>query len=200
MRALVHGLLGYALLLGLASRAVPHREEPLKSFLVREVPPAEPPTPRRESRKTTSRSGVASPRSLRAVPTEIVAPPPVIPLILPPPVIAPPRPALGPAPRPARPPGPDRVRAAAASGMVQAGEVMATGTAAATATERATARRRAGSGGQARRNADYPRALGAAGIAGTVAVRCRVGVDGRVTGCAVADRAAMPSSTPSPVA
>lgn len=182
--ALVHALIGYALLMGLTGRAVPHPDEPLKSFFVHEVPPPAPRPPHRESRKTASRSGAASPRNLRAVPVEIVAPPPVIPLIQPPPIIAPPRPALGTASsagasdRPGPGAGSGGVGNGSGRGLYGEGDGSGDGDGEGDGTPPRWVRGKLG-------NADYPRALGEAGIGGTVAVRYRVGVDGRVTGCAV---------------
>ncbi|MEA3063843.1 MAG: periplasmic protein TonB, partial [Sphingomonadales bacterium] len=105
--ALLHALIGYALLTGLGygpSRAVP---EALKLLNLTEEPPPPPPPARparpdveRKPRKARPKNaeGAASPANLRNTPTEIMAPPPQIRLPVPPPIPAAPAPGRGSAP------------------------------------------------------------------------------------------------------
>lgn len=82
------GLLGYALIFGLAVPMPVAVGEALKVF---GVAPPPPPPPVEKVRPRPSRShkpqGAASPPNLRSKATEIVAPPPVVPIVVPPPVI-----------------------------------------------------------------------------------------------------------------
>jgi len=110
--AILHALLGYAFVTGLAYKFVKNVQEDLKTFDVEEPPPPEeepPPPPKQE----VAPPPVTAPPSIirTPVPSPIVAPPPP-PMPIPAPVIAPPAP---PAPAPPRVQQPARARANLAS-------------------------------------------------------------------------------------
>ena len=82
-------LVGYALLLGLAVTMPSATPEALKLFAVGPKPP--PPPPERivpRPAKSHRSEGAASPANLRAKATEVVAPKPIVPPLVPPPVVA----------------------------------------------------------------------------------------------------------------
>jgi protein TonB len=169
-------LVGYALIAGLAVELRARTPDTLDVFAIVTPPPPADMVPRH---RATSRKadGAAAPANLKAVPTDIVAPPPVV---------TPPLPPLPAAPIAGR-------GTAAASG---AAPVPGPGT---------------GAGGQGKgtgsgdsgdgdgdgdwtpprwlsgriKDSDYPKPLWEAGIGGTLDTRFTVGVNGRVTGCAV---------------
>ncbi len=174
-------LFAYALLTGLAVEMPAAVRDRLIVFGIAPPPPSPPPRVERSvPRRTESErpQGGSSPPGLRARPTEVVAPAPIVPLKLPPPIVAAPLPG----------PGSDPSAGDA--------DVRGPGT---------------GSGGRGRGNGDgygdgdgdagggtpprwlrgrisdrdYPRWAGEAGIGGTVSVRYRVGIDGRVSDCVV---------------
>ena len=172
--ALIEAALGIALLLGLRMHMTSPREPPATLF---ELPPTAPPPPR-ERPRFKPHAGSAAPRNLRATPTDIVAPLPVVALAVPPPIIAAPVAGPGVAPN------------AGASDLPGPG----TG-AGGIGTGRGSGRGGDGDGdgdgvpprhirGRIR-DADVPRALAERGAGGTVSVRYRVGVDGRVGECLV---------------
>ena len=84
----VPGLLGYALIYGLAVPMPVAVGEALKVFGVAPPPPPPPPVEKVKPRPSPSRKpqGAASPPNLKSKATEVVAPPPVVP-VPPPPVI-----------------------------------------------------------------------------------------------------------------
>ncbi len=89
-------LVGYALLLGLAVTMPSATPEALKLFAVGPKPP--PPPPERivpRPAKSHRPEGAASPANLRAKATEVVAPKPIVPPLIPPPVVAALKPGLG---------------------------------------------------------------------------------------------------------
>jgi len=89
-------LVGYALLLGLAVTMPSATPEALKLFAVAPKPP--PPPPERivpRPAKSHRPEGAASPANLRAKATEVVAPKPIVPPLIPPPVVAALKPGLG---------------------------------------------------------------------------------------------------------
>jgi len=170
-------LLGFALIAGLRVEAPPVVRDGLKLFRI--VPPPPPlrkaaPPPRRSHKP----AGASSPPNLKAEPTDIVAPLPPHPQPVRPPVAVAPRAGAG----LASSAGSAAVRG---PGMGSGGEGSGTGSGAGGA----------GSGGGRGTPAvllrgevsdsDYPRAERKAGVEGSVTVRIAIGIDGRVTGCAV---------------
>ena len=172
----VHAVLAWLLLFGLTVPRTSPIDDTLRVFDVE--PPAEKrpepvPPPERNERP----QGEASPPNLRARATEIVAPPPIVVLPAPSPVIVAERPADG---------------ARAYSG---ASDIAGPGTGAGGEGDgfggggagdgdgggETPPRRTRGS----LRNSDYPADLGEAGISGSVGVRYRVDVDGRARDCRV---------------
>lgn len=178
--ALVHALIGYALLTGLSARIVTHTEEALKLFT---VTPPKPPAPEPQQTRPATRSapkkeGAASPRNLRSRATEVVAPRPPIVIPLPPPVIAAPTPAIG----------DDRSSGASdrpGPGTGSGGQGTGTGSG-------AFGDGPGGGGGSGPRqiagrirNSDYPRGAVEAGQSGIVSVQYTVTIDGHVSRCVV---------------
>ncbi|WP_232475952.1 energy transducer TonB [Flavisphingomonas formosensis] len=176
--ALLQGLLGYALLVGLTVGMPVKHEDALKLFdILPDRPP--PPPPPTVPRKTESHKprGAAAPPNRKSRATEIVAKPPVVPLPAPPPVIAAPVAGRGsdPSAGAALRPGP---------GTGAGGQ--GTGTGAGGSGD--------GEGGDDTpprqikgriKDSDYPRGAALAGAGGTVMVRFSVETDGRVGECVV---------------
>lgn len=173
----IEGLLGYALIAGLSGRVIVPPERAMKLFDIQ--PPPSPPKRPVKSPRTTPRSGAASPRNLRATPSELVVPPPIVRPIVPPLIMAAPiaGPGLAASAGASDRPGP---------GTGSGGQGNGTGSGLGGNGE--------GNGGDGTpprriggriRNSDFPRALSDAGIGGTVSVRYRVGTDGRVSDCLV---------------
>ena len=163
--ALLHAILGYAFVTGLAYRVIQKATEDLKTFDVNEEPPPpeeEPPPPPPENPQPVQPPPVVAPPPLvrvntppPPVQTAPVAPPPVITYTAPP---APPAPVVAPPPPPPPPPSPPRVvEAARARGSLQG----------------------------LFRPDDYPAAAAEGGDQGSTGVRLTVGPDGRVTACSV---------------
>lgn len=186
--AAFHALLGYALIVGLGYKVPDEVRENLKLFDVLPEPPPPPlveparPEPKNEEPKAENPEGAASPKNLKDTPSPVVAPPPVIRLIVPPPIIAAPVAGQG-----------NSVSAGASDvrgpGMGSGGEGMGTGSGAA-----GDGTGGGGGGGTGRglrwikggiRNSDYPRAAALAGVGGTVGLRFVVGANGRVTRCTI---------------
>src|SRR5918998_4214017 len=154
--ALLHALLGYAFVTGLAYNVVKKMSEDLKTFDVEEEPPPpeeEPPPPE-------------TPKQVQ--PPPVVSPPPIVrtnitPQIVqtvrvaPPPVITPTAPPAPPAPPPAPPPPPKKVEPARAKANL-ASYVS---------------------------DADYPSSAQRAEEQGTTGFRLTVGPNGRVTECEI---------------
>ena len=155
--ALLHALLGYAFVTGLAYNVVKKVSEDLKTFDVEEEPPPpeeEPPPP--ETPKQVQPPPVVSPPPIvrtnvqpQIVQTVRVAPPPVITPTAPP---APPAPPPAPPPPPPKKVEPARARANLASYVS---------------------------------NDDYPASAIRAEEQGTTRFRLSVGPDGRVTNCEI---------------
>lgn len=173
----VHAVLGYALITGLALDIARGAEDSLKLFDVPAPRPVEIAVPART--RSSEREGAAAPPNLRASPTPVVAPAPVIVIPAPPFVAAP---VAG--------PGTDSTAGAAET----AGPGTGGGGAGAGLGSGRFGSGTGGGGGavsRARRiagtivNADYPRAAGKAGAEGTVIARLAIGTDGRVHGCTV---------------
>jgi len=177
--ALIHLLLGYALLTGFGVPVAAKLGETLQ--LIDVMPPARPPEKLAPNpKKSARREGRASPPNLKALATEVVVPPPIVPPIKPPPQVVTAKVA--------------GVGAAAAAGNAA---IVGPGTGS------GGVGNGAGSGGAGDgdgdggdetpprlkkgrlKNSDYPRGAGEAGIEGTVSVRYTVGIDGRVSDCEI---------------
>ena len=178
--AACHALLAYALIVGLRYEPGETVSEALRIFDVRQPPP--PPilsvpakTPRPEP------EGAASPPSLKARPTPVVAPVPKVKLDPPPRIATVPKSTPVPDGSASKAgvagiPGPGTGTGGLGEGIGSGGSGSGTG------------------GGGARRavrlrgqlaNSDYPRAAERAGIEGSVSVRFTVETDGSVGGCRV---------------
>lgn len=169
-------LLLWALVLGLAVHAGGVRESALKLFGV--VPPPPPPVERTPPPQRNFRpAGAAAPPNLRARPTEIVAPVPVVVLPVTPPVVVAP------------------VASTDVQASAGAADIAGPGTGAGGEGDGLGA---GGDGdgdgagdvpprriGGRIKDSDYPLDAGKQGISGTVGVRFVVGVDGRVPRCQV---------------
>ena len=162
--AIVHAILGYAIITGLAYNVIKQASEDLKTFNVEEEPPPppeEPPPPPPEQVPETPPPVVAPPPVVRSQ----VAPPPPVRTVqeAPPPVITPraaPAPPAPPAPPPPPPPPPPvkTVPPRSATGDLQG----------------------------LFRGGDYPENAIRADEEGSVTVRLTVGTNGRVSNCNVA--------------
>lgn len=179
--AAVHGVLGYAFVTGLAvdfTRAV---SDDLKLFAIAPKPPPPPivtvvPRPIRSSRP----EGAASPPNLRSKATELVAPKPIVPPVLPPPpVVVALKAGTGSdaSSGAADVAGPGTGSGGQGDGTGSGGFGDGDGDGGAEIPPRLLRGRI--------RNSDYPRSAGAAGVGGAVSVRFTVRTDGRVSGCAV---------------
>jgi protein TonB len=176
--AAFHALAGYALLTGLGYSAPPAVSQALKMFDVTEPPPP-PVEPEPAKAPSPSPEGAASPVSLKAKPSPIVAPPPRLPV----------KPVLQAVERPTPfPPGSDSsagVSTRPGSGTGTGGEGLGLGSGGSGSGS--------GSGGARRAlrlrgqlaNGDYPRSALRSGAQGSVTVRFTVETDGRVSGCRV---------------
>ena len=171
-------LLLFALWLGLAPAKTLSLEDPLKLFGV--TLPAPPPKeePRPKPVRNFRPAGEAAPPNLRAKPTELVAPEPiVVPPMPPPPVVV--APVAGPgadASAGAAPvPGPGTGAGGEGNGFGAGGE--GDGDGAGDVPPRRV-------GGRIR-DSDYPLEASEAGVSGTVGVRFVVDINGRVPSCEV---------------
>lgn len=185
--ALVVALMGWALLAGLAVHfALPTRE----TLTVLRLLPADPPEPHRvvPVRKASKRpQGEAAPPALRANPTEVVAPKPIVVLPPPPPVIvAAPVARTGTAPTAgaAPTPGPGQGAGGVGNGFGAGGSGDGDGGMG----DETPPRRIKGR----LKDSDFPAEAGESGMGGTVTVRYAVEVDGRVTGCRVVESSGFP--------
>jgi periplasmic protein TonB len=177
---LVQCLLVWALMLNGSDAPVP--EQPSGPRLVPvtvEVAPKPRPTPATRRGKSRPKDAEGAPNR-RRVPKELVTPPPVIPVPHPSPIIAPPVASRGAAAEAGAAPVPGP-----GTGSGQAGMGLGGG-------GRGGAGYGDDLGGEPPRwrrgrlkNSDYPSGAAEAGLEGTVAVRYRVGVDGRVSNCVV---------------
>ena len=187
---LVHAAIGAALLWGLGADLTRAVEVPLKLFNVIPPPPPEvielEPPPRVESdtqnqRFTPDEEGGSSPPNIRSQASEVVAPEPVIPLPVTPPVVAAPKPKLG----------NDRSSGAA--------DIRGPGTGSGGIGDGSGSGAGGGGGGGggfgrlrpprrirgAFRDSDYPRMVGESGVGGRVSVIFTIHADGRVSDCEV---------------
>jgi protein TonB len=174
--ALIHVGLGYALLTGL-DVPIPVRfatSLQLINLLPPPPPPAEKPAPTHPHH--AHRNGAASPPNLRAKATEIVVPPPIVRLDIPPPVVAAPKIGIGAdasaGAAPVVGPGSGSGGRGTGTGSGDAGDGDGDG---GTPLELISGRLK---------DSDYPRSV-PDGVGGTVSIRFIVGVQGRVTECAV---------------
>jgi periplasmic protein TonB len=166
---LLHALLGYAFLTGLALEAIKEAGRTMRVFdIVEPPPPPLPEPPRPADTPAPERKGAAAPPNLKSRPTPVVAPPPEIKLQVPSPIVAAPKTTP-------LPPGPDPTAGnanRAGSGWGAGGQGSGTGS--------GNAGDGSGGGGIAERarhirgelrNSDYPRSALRMGIEGTVTVR-----------------------------
>lgn len=186
----MHGLIAAILLWGLGAPLPRIVEEPLKLFEIAPPPPEPPvistPPPRRPEpveaqRSAPGREGPASPPNLRSEATQIVAPPPVVRLPVPTPIIAAPEAGFGNDVSTGRA---DVRGPGTGSGGFGDGRGSGTGGDG------------DGGGGYGRRtpprhirghlsDRDYPRWAGEQGVGGTVSVRFTVALDGRAVNCRI---------------
>lgn len=174
----LHIGIGLLLLRGRTADSVIAVRPPITFELIENRPEAPPPPPlaRRNSPRPKD---AAAPPNLRQEPSPIVAPPPIVPVVVPPPVITAPIAGMG-------------TRPDAGAAAVEGPGTGASGT--------GNGRGGGGTGGpgegddgyrppkQTRGrigNGDYPTAAEAAAASGRVSVRYLVGVDGRVSECAI---------------
>ena len=177
--AAFHALLGYAFVVGLGVDVVAKAGETLKRFDITEPPPP-PPEPIVPDRKPSEApEGEASPQNLRSKASPIVAPKPVVPIEVPPPIVAAPTPAQGSerSSGAAPVPGPGTGAGGVGTGTGSGGQGSGTGGGG------LRQRARLIEGEMSRR--DYPPAARRAGIGGRVVVRIDVGANGRVAACTV---------------
>jgi periplasmic protein TonB len=166
------------LLLGTDAVTKPTADEALKTFDVTSpVPPIEPfkPKPARSHR----REGAASPPNLRSKATEIVAPVPIVPIIVPPPVVTANITGVGvqatSGAAPVAGPGTGASGVGNGTGSGGAGDGDGNGGA------ETPPRWRKGQ----LKDSDYPKDAGEAGVSGTVTIRYLVMEDGRVGDCVI---------------
>ena len=173
----VQALLIYALITGLAFHPLAALDDGLALFSV--DPPA-PPPPRiiPERQKTHRAEGAAAPRSLRSTATEVVAPPPLVPIPVTPPVIAAPVANTGTQATQGASdlPGPGTGAGGYGNGFGSGGSGDGDGDGYETPPRWKKGRIK---------DSDYPREAAEQGATGTVSVRYRVELDGRVTGCVI---------------
>jgi protein TonB len=179
--ALLHALLAYAFIVGLGVDVAAKLSRELKTFDVREQPPAPPPEPIPAPARNDKPEGAASPVSLESRPSPVVAPPPAIRLNAPTPIVTTPK--ATPVPE-----GNDRTAGMADTegpGTGAGGQGIGLGSG---------GRGDGGGGGAvgAQRVSgaisgvrDYPRSARRAGIEGSVSVRFTIETDGRTSGCRV---------------
>jgi protein TonB len=175
---LVQAAILWVLIYGLAIGAPKVVSDQITLFATApEAPPPPPVIPPKH--RTKGKEGAASPANIKSVATEVYAPKPVIPPVVPPPIAAAPRPNTG-------------VDASQGAAQVRGPGSGAGGIGNGT-----------GSGGSGDgdgggdldtpprwikgriKDSDYPRELGASGIGGTVEVRFAVEADGKVDDCRV---------------
>jgi protein TonB len=174
--AIVQALLAWALIAGLAVGVPTRIVDAFKLFTVTPPPPPPRSVPEKPRAASHKQKGKPSPANLRAKPTEIVAPKPVVPVPLPPPpVVAAPKAGPGAAPSAgaAPVPGPGTGAGGVGNGTGAGGDGDGDG-----GTPLVLIKGRI-------KDSDYPRDLLRDGVSGTVYLRFIVGVTGRVTSCTV---------------
>ncbi len=179
---LLHLLVGYAFLTGLASKIGTSVADELKVFDVPEpIPP--PPEPEIEPAKERrpNEEGAAAPPNLKSKPTPVVAPPPKVKLEVPPPVVTAPEPSPvtgnDPSAGAAEVPGPGTGSGGIGNGTGSGGSGTGPGGGGG---GRAAARVRGGFTSR-----DYSRIAADLLLEGTVHVRYTIRPDGYVTNCSV---------------
>ena len=156
--ALLHALIGYAFVTGLATKAYERLKEDLKTFDVEEPPPPEEEPPPPPPDQPTQPPPISAPPVLnRVTPPQsmYVPPPPPSPVPFNPTPPAPPAPAT---PPPQPPPAPPPARQAARPPQHRSGSIS---------------------------DEDYPAAAIRAEAQGTTGIRLSVSADGRVSNCTV---------------
>ena len=181
--AAFHALLGYALITGLGTHIATTVSDRLKAFdVLAEQPPPAPKEPEPATERTPQEEGAAAPPNLKAKPSPVVAPPPLVRLNVPTPVVTAPRasPVTGDdaSAGASNLPGPGTGSGGAGTGTGSGGQ----GTGPGGGGGGSKAVRLSGSISGA---TDYPRGAKRAGIEGSVAVRFTVETDGSVSGCEV---------------
>ncbi len=168
--AVIEAVLGYAIFASWAPGSSIRTSADMTTIRPTAIKP--PPRSNPARPHSAHKRGAASPPNLRADPTEIVAPPPVLP-VLPVPVVTAPKAGAGPDPS---------AGASSVAGPGTGAGGIGTGS---------------GSGGDGDgdtpprqikgrlKNSDYPAAAGEAGVGGTVSVRYVVEADGRVSACEI---------------
>jgi protein TonB len=140
-------------------------------------PPPERPRPRPNA--APRREARAAPPAARARPVAVVAPPPVLPVLIPPPITSAPVAAAGPDPSAgAAPAGPGTGAGGEGNGLGAGGSGAGDGGGGGEGTGAVWIRGRI-------RNSDFPRDALRVGEEGALTTRYTVGVDGRVTECTV---------------
>ncbi len=179
---LLHGAIGYLLISELAYHYVCKCAEPLRVYFVENVPASPPPAPEPAPRNMPRPSGAASPTSLAANATPVVAPSPVVPVPAKP--ILPTTPEPTPVPQGSDPDagsstlaGPGTGAGGAGIGTGSDGQGDGTG----------GGSRRAQRIGGAIMNSDYPRSALRMGIEGIVKVRYTISPEGRATRCTIVE-------------
>jgi protein TonB len=175
----IQAALIYALITGLGWHPRTGADEALQVFSV--APPAPPPPRAIPARQKTRRpEGAAAPRSLRSTATEVVAPPPLIPLPVLTPLVAAPVANTGAAATQGASdlPGPGTGAGGYGTGFGSGGSGDGDGSGYEDETPPRWKKGRI-------KDSDYPRAAGESGAGGTVSVRYRIELDGRVTGCVI---------------
>jgi protein TonB len=179
--AAFHALLGYALITGLGFQLPAEVTDKLQVFDVVEPPPPPEEKPIPAKVRVEAPEGAASPPSMKANPTPIVAPPPIIKLDVPPPVVSVPVPTpvptgVDPTAGVAAIPGPGTGTGGEGNGTGAGGQGSGTG----------------GGGGSPPRwisgrimDSDYPRGAVRARASGTVFLRFVVAPTGRVINCRI---------------
>lgn len=192
--ALVHALLGAAFLWGLGVPLPRVVEERLELFTVAPPPPepivlTRPPPPRpsqapSERRRSPGREGAAAPPNLRSQATQVVVPPPIVPLPLPPPITAAPVAGIGSqstqgaAQRRGPGFGAGGIGDGRGSGYGGDGDGGGGGSGYGRGSPPRHLRGRLS-------DRDYPAAAGEVGAGGTVSVRFTVALDGRAVNCRI---------------
>ncbi len=92
---LVQAAILWVLIYGLAIGAPKVVSDQIKLFATAPDAPPPPPPVIPPRHRTKGKEGAASPANIKSVATEVYAPPPVIPTVTPPPIVAAPRPGIG---------------------------------------------------------------------------------------------------------
>lgn len=180
-------VIGYALITGLAVDFPNTVDTGLKLFGVAPEPTPPPPEPIQPAPvPSEKREGAASPPNLTATPTEIVAPPPVIRIVIPPPVIAAPKAGIGsdPSAGAADVRGPGTGSGGIGDGTGSGGSGDGGGSGGRFTPPRQT-------GGRLY-DSDFPDDAAETGLGGKVEVRYEISAAGRVTDCEIVESSGYP--------